>query len=64
MAISENNRVVRILMERDELMLAEAIELVEEAQAEMYECNYDPEECEGILADTLGLELDYLFDLL
>ena len=56
--------VVDILCRRDEIDEREANELIDEALDSMMECNYDPEECESILADVLGLEPDYIFDLL
>ena len=58
------NRIVEILCRRDGVTAEEAEELVQEAREEMEACGYDPSECEDIIADVLGLELDYIFDLL
>ena len=54
------NPIVRILMERDGLAHNEANELLAECVTHV-ECGEDPEE---ILLEELGLEPDYLFDLL
>lgn len=58
------NKVTKILMERDNLTREEAEELIANVREHMCICNYDPTECEDILADELGLELDYLFEIL
>lgn len=58
------NRVTKILMERDNITREEAEERIADAREQMCDCNYDPIECEDIFADELGLELDYLFDIL
>lgn len=42
------NRVVKILMQRDDLSQAEVRYMLEE-------CNYDPEESEDIISGELGL---------
>ena len=57
-----DNRVINILMERDGLTTEEAKERLEEVYGMISEA--DPWEAEDILADELGLELDYLFDIL
>ena len=51
-------------MERDDITREEAMDRIKLAQEEMANCDYDPNECEDILQGDLGLELDYLFDLL
>lgn len=62
------NRVVSILMKRDGITESEAKELVEEVRAEITQgvedgiYTYDDVEC--ILASDLGLEMDYLVDIL
>jgi hypothetical protein len=56
------NKVVKILMERDGLTQQQAKELVEETRDALQSC--DPFEAEDIIADYLGLELDYIFDIL
>lgn len=58
------NKVVQILMERDDMTKEEATELLHEVQDMMQECNYDPEECVEITASELGLEPDYITDIL
>ena len=56
------NRVVKILMKRDGITREEAESLVAEAREALLSC--DPWEAEDILAELLGLELDYLFDII
>jgi hypothetical protein len=51
-------------MERDGLTREEAEERIADVREQMCDCDYDPIECEDILAGELGLELDYLFDIL
>ena len=60
------NQVIKILIERDNMTYEEAESQVKEVQ-ELLEGalstgNYD--EAEDILADELGLEMDYIFDLI
>jgi hypothetical protein len=59
-----SNRVVKILMERDGLTEEEACKRIEEVRALFDEANYNSITCENILANELGLELDYLLDIL
>ena len=59
-----SKEIVRVLMERDGLTEDEAEERVNEVKQMFEESKYDLLECENILADELGLELDYIFDLL
>lgn len=59
-----SKRVVKILMERDGLTEDEACERIEEVRALFDEANYNSMTCENILANELGLELDYLVDIL
>jgi len=64
---SGHDRIIAILMERDELTEEEAREQVEEAVElinEVLESGGSYEEAEEILLDDLGLEMDYIFDLL
>lgn len=61
------NNVVKILMERDDISAKEARALVEETREEINDVlssggSYD--EIEEIIADNLGLEMDYIFDLI
>lgn len=64
MKITENNPVVKILMKRDSISLEEAIEQVEscaEGILEAIESGEDPEE---VILNELGLEPDYIFDII
>lgn len=56
------NNVVRILMKRDGLTKEEAQERLDEVREIIAEA--DPWEAEDILADELGLEMDYIFDIM
>lgn len=56
------NNVVRILMERDGLTREEAEVRLDEVRVFLDEA--DPFEAEDIIADELGLEMDYIFDIL
>lgn len=57
------NKVVKILMERDGMSEDEAIELVEETREEILACE-GSEEAWDVIEDNLGLEPDYIFDIL
>lgn len=57
-------RVVDILRRRDHISEAEANELIDQCLDEMAAVAYDSDECEDIMAGVLGLEPDYIFDLL
>lgn len=59
-----SDRIVSILMLRDGLTQSEAESQIEEVRTQMAECNYDPTECEDIFMSELGLEMDYLFDII
>lgn len=64
---SGHDRIVAILMERDESTEEEAREQVEEAAElinEIVASGGSYEETEEILLEDLGLEMDYIFDLL
>ena len=61
-----NLSVVDILVNRDNISKREAIKLIKETRDEIYEAIYNndyvtPDE---ILMDNLGLEPDYLFDII
>lgn len=56
------NRVVKILMERDGITKECAIEIVQETRDAILSC--DPFDADDILMGELGLEPDYLFDVL
>jgi len=58
------SRVVEILMRRDGDTLREAEERVRDVRQMMADCEYDIDEVDEILMDELGLEPDYLFDLI
>lgn len=58
------NRVINILMRRDNLTQQEAEDRALEVKQMMEDCNYNPEECVDIMSDELGLEMDYIEDLL
>lgn len=58
----KDNEVIRVLMERDEMSREEAEERLEEVREMLSEA--DPWEAEDILADELGLEMDYIFDII
>lgn len=55
------NKVIEILMERDGLTREEAAALIVEVREQMINHPYDADE---ILMDELGLEMDYLLDIL
>ena len=57
-------RVANILCNRDGCDVDEAKDRIATALYLMSEANYDPDECEAIMAEELGLEMDYILDLL
>ena len=58
------NKVVEILCRRDGISVEEAERMVEGVREQIAEVNFMPEEVEGIIASNLGLEMDYIFDIL
>lgn len=58
------NNVVAILMKRDGMSGAEAIALVTEVCGIIEDAGGDYDEAEQIMIDELGLEMDYIFDIL
>lgn len=60
--MSKPNRVVEILMRRDGMAREEAEERVAEVREMIV--NASAFEVENIIADELGLEMDYIFDLI
>ena len=61
------NRVVEILMKRDGLSQAEATQLVADTREELLVCATDGAtgmDADEIIMNNLGLESDYLFDIL
>ena len=57
------NNIVKILMERDGMSEEHAIKLVNETRDEIMMLD-NPLEADDVLMEYLGLEPDYLFDLL
>ena len=60
------NRIIEILMNRDNLTYEEAKEMYEDTKAELMNAidgtsGLDPEE---VLMGELGLEMDYIFDFI
>ena len=55
------NKVVQILMERDGMTRSEAESRVSDCREEIL---FYPDEADEIMMDMLGLEMDYLFDLI
>ena len=60
------NRVIKILMERDHMTEQEAKELVRQAREDMLTCaeEGDYSGAEDIMYSLLGLEMDYIMDIL
>lgn len=58
------NNVVAILMKRDGMSRAEAITLVTEVRGMIEDADGDYDEAEQIMIDELGLEMDYIMDIL
>lgn len=60
----EANRVVEILCRRDKLTREEAEKKLEEVRQMISEVNYNYDEVEEIMSDELGLEMDYIHDVI
>lgn len=58
------NRVVEILCRRDGIGVVEATRQVRHVQNMLNSSNWGVEEVENILMEELGLEMDYIFDLI
>lgn len=58
------NNVVAILMKRDGMSRAEAVALVTEVREMIEDAGGDYDEAEQIMIDELGLEMDYIMDIL
>ena len=56
--------IIDVLMSRDGMTKREAVARKKEVKRMMEECNFDPVECEDIMLDELGLEMDYIFEML
>lgn len=59
-----HERIASILCRRDGCTREEAMEQIQETLQQMEEVNYSPCDCEDIMQAELGLEMDYIFDLL
>ena len=57
------NKVVKILMERDEIDRETAEAIVRETRDELLNLE-NPFEADDVMGDYLGLEPDYIFDVL
>lgn len=64
MSMDNKDKIIDILMRRDGDTRNEAIDRINETKSLMADCNYDPEESETIFMEQLGLEPDYIIDLL
>jgi hypothetical protein len=58
------NRIIEILCRRDGISVKEAAARVQSVREAIADVNYDYDEVEDILANELGLEMDYIMDLL
>ena len=58
------NPIIEILCRRDGISVKEAAHRVYEVKELIEQCNYDYDEVEYILATHLGLEMDYIHDLI
>ena len=57
-------RIAAILCRRDNCTFKEAESIIEYTIERMMDVEFDPLECEEIMYEELGLEPDYMFDLL
>lgn len=58
--IDETNNVVNIISQRDDLTINEAISLVKDVALLIEE---NPENAIDIMLEELGLEMEYIFDI-
>lgn len=58
------NAIVEILCRRDGLSVSEAVKRVNEVREMLADNLYDYDSAEAIVAEELGLEMDYIFDLI
>jgi hypothetical protein len=58
------NEIIRILMKRDNLSFAEAKEIYDECKVRIDEALITNDSIEDIMMEDLGLELDYIFDII
>ena len=54
------NPIIEILCRRDGIGVKEASQRIIEVQDLIAQCNYDYDEVEDIMANYLGLEMDYI----
>lgn len=65
--MSTNNRAVKILMKRDGMTVEEATELIKQTSEEIQNVvlnGMDVSDVDDIISSNLGLEPDYLYDIL
>ena len=58
------NRVIEILCCRDGISVKEAAARVKSVQEQLADVNYDYDEVEDIMANELGLEMNFVMDLI
>lgn len=58
------NEIVDVLMRRDGMTEEQATNLFNDTQAEILDCGGDYDTAEQIMADNLGLEMDYIIDII
>ena len=58
------NRIVEILCRRDGISVKEAAARVRDVQEQLASVNYDYDEAEYIMSSELGLEMDFIYDLI
>lgn len=58
------NKIVKILMDRDGISEREALARVNETRELIIEYSHDYELCEELMLAELGLEMDYILDLM
>ena len=56
--------IIKILMERDGVTEEEAKAILQNTQEMIVDCGYDPIETEEIMVQELGLEMDYILDVI
>jgi len=61
--MNKYNKVIKILMERDGISAEEARSLVKETRDELLSLD-NPLEADNIIMEYLGLEPDYIFDII
>lgn len=64
MPITKENPVVKIISERDGISIEEAVKIVKHTALEMDEAMMNGDSPEEVLMDELGLEPDYVFEIL